>query len=60
MSRKITIEGKLYVVIESLGFQQSAGVYAWEVRDGETLRIAVSNNRGGPYRFWTPKERGVE
>lgn len=52
MPRRITIEGKLHVVIESLGFQQSAGVYAWEVRDGETLRIAVSNNRGGPYRFW--------
>lgn len=55
-SRWITVDGGRYRVVETLGYQPSAGVYAKEVRDGDGYRIAVSERRGGPWRFWTTRD----
>lgn len=52
---KIIIDGKPYRVIESLGYQHSAGCYAKAVSTPEGERIAVG--RGGAWRWWTADDR---
>lgn len=51
MNKPVMIEGREYPVIDRLGYQQSAGVYAIEVRDGDCERIAVSPSARGPWRW---------
>ena len=50
----ILIDGSVYPVVESLGWQPSAGHYAKEVKlpDGR-LVMAVALSARGPWRFWT-------
>ncbi len=55
MSKQIIINGLRYNVIDNYGFQGDK--YILEIRDGETLRMVVSNNRGGPWRFWDNVDR---
>ena len=53
---KITVEGGDYRVIESLGYQHSAGVYAKQVQTEDGPRMAVKH-RGGRWRWWTTLDR---
>ena len=52
MKRTITIDGITHKVVDTLGYQ--AGHYVVEVEDG---RMAVSNSRRGPWRFWSVSDR---
>jgi hypothetical protein len=51
----INVDGETYRVIESLGYQHSAGCYAKVVDTPEGERIAVK--RGGVWVWWTAKDR---
>lgn len=53
----ITVDGGTYKVVESLGFQHSAGVYAKAVSTPQGERIAVRERRGGPWRWWMAEDR---
>jgi hypothetical protein len=52
---KIQIDGEQYEVLDSLGWQPSAGVYAKEVKTNEGPRIAVKKD--GVWRWWTSSDR---
>jgi hypothetical protein len=54
----ITIDGKKYKVVESLGYNHSAGCYAKLVQTDDGEKMAVSHMaRGGRWRFWTAADR---
>ncbi|OHB85685.1 MAG: hypothetical protein A2Z38_04100 [Planctomycetes bacterium RBG_19FT_COMBO_48_8] len=54
---KIKIDDKEYKVLDNLGWQPSAGVYAKEVQDGDRKRIIVKGRGQTLWRFWTPEDR---
>ena len=53
--KPVTIGGREYQVLDRLGWQSSAGVYAIEVMDGDKPRIAVSSNNRSPWRWHEPR-----
>lgn len=53
----ITIDGMPYWVIESLGYQPSAGVMAKRVETPNGPRMAVKARGMGAWRFWTAEDR---
>jgi hypothetical protein len=52
----IEVEGARYKVLDSLGWQASAGVFAKEVETPDGPRVAVRSRRG-LWRWWTARER---
>ena len=58
MSAKLNVNGKMYPIVESMGYNHSAGVYAAVVKDGDVERVAVWDKGGrADARFWTAKDR---
>ena len=56
MSKLLLIDGLSCKVIENLGYQ--GGRYAKVVRlPGDTEKVAVSDTRSGPWRFWDVADR---
>jgi len=49
---KISVGGKQYEVLDNLGFQHSAGVYAKEVSTPDGTRMAVRDHGQKTWRFW--------
>ena len=56
--RTILIGGREYRVVESLGFQPSAGGRVCIVKDAEsTTGLSAAVRRGGLWRMWTAQDR---
>jgi hypothetical protein len=53
---KIQIGGGEYKVVESLGWVHDIGAYAKVVGTEDGEKVAVKY-RGGPWRFWTAKDK---
>ncbi|WP_419917471.1 hypothetical protein [Candidatus Poriferisocius sp.] len=53
---KIVVDGEAYPVVESLGFEHTAGMYAKLVKVGDGEKMAVKAPRGA-WRFWTAEDR---
>lgn len=54
--RYLTVEGQRYAIVENLGWQPSAGVFASVVKAGDDERV-VARPRGGAWRFWGARDR---
>ena len=54
--RGVEVDGIAYAVVENLGFNPSAGVYAKLLQTKTGPRMAVSS-RGGAWRWWGPLDR---
>lgn len=54
---KITVEGAAYTVLDTLGFQHSAGVYVKEVETSDGPRMAVRYPGSKVWRWWTVADR---
>lgn len=52
----LSIDGVSYKLLDYLGWQASAGMYAAEVQTETGPRIVVKH-RNGKWRFWTVKDR---
>jgi hypothetical protein len=53
----LSIDGVQYKLLDYLGWQASAGMYAAEVETETGPRKVVTPKRGGQWRFWTVKDR---
>jgi hypothetical protein len=58
--RWLDVEGEECLIVESLGYVHSSGVWAKEVRrpNGEA-RMAVKRRRGAGWTWWTPLDRAA-
>lgn len=56
LSLTLSIDGVQYELLDYLGWQPSAGMYAAEVQTETGPRMAVKH-RNGQWRFWTVKDR---
>ena len=55
--KTVTIDGQRYEVADNLGYQIGTDKYVVEVSTNKGLKMAVSHNKRGPYRFYTTEER---
>lgn len=53
----IEVDGANYKVLDNLGYQHSAGVYAKEVETESGARIAVRPRHGVSWRWWGAGDR---
>ena len=56
MSKRLNVDDVMYPVVENMGYNHSIGMYSVLVKDGDKERVVVWH-RGGPKRFWGPKDR---
>ena len=51
----VTIDGKVYNIVERMGFNHSIGMHAMIVQDGDSERSVVKAS--GIWRFWIADDK---